>query len=59
VPRFFTGDAGFDWHVSEHVVVSVTAGYTQLEEPVNFERASGWHGFVSTRWTPTPTSVSR
>jgi hypothetical protein len=59
VPRFFTGDAGFDWHVSEHVVVSVTAGYTQLEEPVNFQLASGWHGFVNTRWTPAPTSVSR
>jgi hypothetical protein len=59
VPRFFAGDAGFDWRASEHVIVSVTAGYTQLEEPVNYQLASGWHTFVNTRWTPAPTSVSR
>ena len=59
VPRFFTGDAGFDWHVAEHVVVSVTGGYTQLEEPANYQVARGWHGFLSTRWTPAPASVSR
>jgi len=59
VPRYFTGDAGIDWHASEHVVVSVTAGYTQLEEPVSYQLASGWHTFVNTRWTPAPTSVSR
>jgi hypothetical protein len=58
VPRFFAGDAGFDWHASEHVVVSVTGGYTQLQEPVNYQLASGWHMFVNTRWTPAPTSVS-
>lgn len=59
VPRYFAGDAGFDWHVSEHVVVSVTGGYTELEEPANYELAKGWHTFVNTRWTPTPASVSR
>jgi hypothetical protein len=59
VPRYFAGDAGFDWHASEHVVVSVTGGYTQLEEPVSYVLAKGWHTFVNTRWTPVPASVSR
>src|SRR5262249_32335459 len=34
VPRYFTGDAGFDWHASANIVVSVTAGYTEVEEAV-------------------------
>jgi len=59
VPRYFTGDAGFDWHASENIVVSVTAGYTEVEEAVTYEIARGWHTAVNTRWTPVPRSVAR
>lgn len=59
VPRYFAGDAGFDWHASEHVVVSVTAGLAELEEPVSYQMARGWHAAVNTRWTPMPWRVSR
>jgi hypothetical protein len=59
VPRYFTGDAGFDWHATEHIVVSVAAGYTQVEEAVTGQQARGWHTLVNTRWSPAPTSVSR
>jgi hypothetical protein len=59
VPHYFTGDAGFDWHVAERVVVSVTGGYTELEEAVSYQLARGWHASINTRWTPVPTSVSR
>jgi len=59
VPRYFTGDAGFDWHVGEHIVVSVTGGYTEVEEAGTYQLAQGWHTSVNTRWTPVPVSVSR
>jgi hypothetical protein len=59
VPHYFSGDAGFDWHASEHVVVSVTAGLAELEEPVTYQTARGWHAAVNTRWTPMPLSISR
>jgi len=59
VPRYFFGDAGFDWHASERIVVSVTAGIAELEEPVSYQTARGWHAAVNTRWTPMPLRVSR
>jgi hypothetical protein len=59
VPRYLASDAGFDWHLSEHVVVSVTAGLAEIREPVTYELARGWHCAVNTRWTPRPRSVSR
>src|SRR5262249_12697065 len=59
VPHYFTGDAGFEWHATEHVVVGVTGGYTQVEEAVTAQQARGWQTYINTRWTPVPASVSR
>ena len=59
VPRYFSGDAGFDYHVAEHIVVSVTGGYTELEEPGSYQHARGWRAGVNTRWTPVPLTTSR
>ena len=59
VPRYFSGDAGFDWHATEQIVVSVTGGYTQVEEASTGQYARGWRMAVNTRWTPVPRSVSR
>ena len=59
VPRYFTGDAGFDWHVSEHLVVTVTGGLVNIEEAGTGELVHGWHATINMRWTPVPRSVSR
>jgi hypothetical protein len=59
VPHYFTSDAGFDWHVREHIVVSVAGGYTQVEEAITGQQVRGWHATVNARWTPVPRSVSR
>lgn len=59
VPRYFTGDAGFDWHVAQYIVITVTGGYTEVEEAVTNQIARGWHTSVNTRWTPVPRSMSR
>jgi hypothetical protein len=59
VPRYFTGDAGFDWHATEHIVINVAGGYTQLEEAGTGQHAEGWRATVNTRWTPVASSVSR
>jgi hypothetical protein len=57
--RYLTGDAGLDWHASEQMVLSVSAGYSQ-SQLVSFEqRATGWRSAFGIRWTPDRWSASR
>ncbi len=59
VPRYISSDGGFDWHLSEHVVLSFTAGLAEIHEPISYQLARGWHTALTTRWTPVPLSTSR
>lgn len=59
VPKYLTADAGFDWHVSEHLVLSLTAGVAEISEPVTLQQVRGWHTALNGRWNPRPLSVSR
>lgn len=59
VPKYFAVDGGFDCYLSEHLVLSVTAGVVEITEPSTYQLARGWHSSAKLRWTPLPRTVTR
>jgi len=59
VPRYESADAGLEWHPTEHLVLSLTAGVREIREPTSDATPRGWHTAFNTRWAPRAPSVSR
>ena len=56
--RYYSGDAGLDWRVTEHWILSFTAGAAHSASQ-STDSASGWRSALGVRWSPRLWAVSR
>ncbi len=56
--RYFSGDAGLDWRVTQYWILSFTTGAAHSASS-STDSASGWRSALSVRWSPRVWAVSR